>query len=63
MKQPTFTKKQLDLIGECVLAAIRDLRQRDQNMPISMEDFHNAIQRNIDSLNEILTLLAEADHA
>lgn len=62
MKQPKFTEKQLNLIGECVLFAIRDLRERAEKMPIHMEDFHKTIQRNVDSLNEILKLLADASH-
>lgn len=60
MKQPTFTEKQLNLIGECVLDSIMRLRVARENIGIS--DARVSIQPTIDHLNEILTILAEAGH-
>lgn len=60
MKQPTFTEKQLDLIGECVLDSIMRLRVARENIGIS--DARVGIQPTIDRLNEILTILAEVSH-
>lgn len=60
MKQPTFTEKQLDLIGECVLDSIMRLRVARENIGIA--DARVGLNPTIDRLNEILTILAEADH-
>lgn len=60
MKQPTFTEKQLDLIGECVLDSIMRLRVARENIGIA--DARVSIGPTIDRLNEILTILAEAGH-
>ena len=60
MKQPTFTEKQLYLIGECVLDSIMQLRVSRQN--IAIEEARMSLQPTIDNLNEILTILAEACH-
>lgn len=60
MKQPKFTEKQLDLIGECVLDSIMRLRVSRENIGIS--DARASLQPTIDRLNEILTILTEASH-
>jgi hypothetical protein len=60
MKQPKFSEKQLDLIGECVLDSIMRLRVARENIGIS--DARVGIQPTIDHLNEILTILTEAGH-
>ena len=61
MKQPKFTEKQLDLIGECVLDSIMRLRVSRENIGIS--DARASLQPTIDRLNEILTILADMSHA
>ena len=61
MKQPNFTEKQLDLIGECVLDSIMRLRVSRDNIGIS--DVRAGFMPTIDRLNEILTILTEASHA
>lgn len=60
MYEIAFTKKQLDLIGECVLDSIMRLRVARENIAIS--DARIGIQPTIDRLNEILTVLSEVNY-
>lgn len=53
-----FTDKQLDLIGECVLAQIIALRKTAGTIDLSSA--RALLQGPVDELNEILTILADA---
>ncbi len=58
MYEVAFTKEQLDLIGECVLYTIGDLRRVTEQIPIARVKFDDTIAE----LNKILTTLAEVSH-
>jgi Mg2+/Co2+ transporter CorC len=58
MYEVAFTKEQLDLIGECVLHTIGDLRRVTEQIPIARVKFDDTIAE----LNKILTTLAEVSH-
>lgn len=61
MKQPHFTERQLDLIGESVLGSICELRKAKDGL-INIHSVRVGIQSAMDELNEILTILAETSH-
>ena len=61
MKQPHFTERQLDLIGESVLGSICELRKAKDSL-INIHSVRVGIQSAMDELNEILTILAETSH-
>lgn len=60
MKQPKFNRRQLDAIGECVLESILNLRRMQDSTQLS--GARARLEHEIDNLNEILTILADASH-
>lgn len=60
MYEIAFTKNQLDLIGECVLQTVRDLRKASDMVLIA--DATQSLETTILRCNEILKLLAEVDY-
>lgn len=60
MKQPNFTDNDLDLIGECVLQTIRDLKEEREKILVT--DATQSISTTILRCQHILRLLAEASH-
>lgn len=61
MKRPKFNMRQLDLIGDCVLESITNLRRLQDSTCLS--GARARLELEIDDLNEILTILADMSHA
>ena len=60
MKKPKFNTRQLDLIGDCVLESITNLRRLQESTGLS--GARARLELEIDNLNEILTILADMSH-
>lgn len=60
MKHPKFNMGQLDLIGDCVLESITNLRRLQDSTGLS--GARARLEYEIDRCNEILTILADMSH-
>lgn len=61
MIQITFTKNELDLIAECILQTIRDLRAANER--IFVADATQSIGTTISRCNNLLRTIAEKQEA